>query len=186
MYKRINNHSIFAFSDTHGQHRDLKVPEKVDILICAGDAVEDDLKGDEYDDFIEWFSSINAKWKFFIPGNHELSFENDQSEMIREKMKSKGILVLQDSLYECEGVVICSISANAMIEDEDIPTDIDLLVTHYPPYGILDEGLGCPTILNFTLKAKPTYHLFGHIHSTKGHEVQSEYTLFKNICVFND
>ena len=45
--------NIFAFSDTHGHYRDLRVPEGVDFIICAGDAVEDDLKGGEYDDFIE-------------------------------------------------------------------------------------------------------------------------------------
>ena len=42
-----NSHIIFAFSDTHGNHRKISVPEEADILICAGDAVEDDLKGDE-------------------------------------------------------------------------------------------------------------------------------------------
>ena len=61
------NNTIFAFSDTHGNHRKISVPEEADILICAGDAVEDDLKGDEYDDFIEWFAAHPAKWKFFVP-----------------------------------------------------------------------------------------------------------------------
>ena len=34
----LKNKYIFAFSDTHGQHHRLKVPEDVDIVICAGDA----------------------------------------------------------------------------------------------------------------------------------------------------
>ena len=38
--------TIFAFSDTHGSHRCLQVPEDADIIICAGDAVEDNLVGD--------------------------------------------------------------------------------------------------------------------------------------------
>ena len=50
---RINNLLIYAFSDTHGCHRELQVSENVDIVICAGDAVEDNLVGNEYDDFIE-------------------------------------------------------------------------------------------------------------------------------------
>ena len=41
----------------------MQVPEDADIVICAGDAVEDDLKGGEYDDFIEWFAGLDAKWK---------------------------------------------------------------------------------------------------------------------------
>ncbi len=36
--------TIFAFSDAHGNHHRLQVPEDADIIICAGDAVEDDLK----------------------------------------------------------------------------------------------------------------------------------------------
>lgn len=57
---------FFAFSDTHGQHRKLQVPTDARIVICAGDAVEDNLKGDEYDDFIAWFGALPAKWKLFV------------------------------------------------------------------------------------------------------------------------
>ena len=178
-----NNKNIFVFSDTHGQHRDVIVPEEIDIVICAGDAVEDDLKGDEYDDFIDWFSGLSAKWKIFIPGNHELSFEIDKSEEIEKAMDDKGILVMQNSIRDCDGVTICSIDGNISIADEDIPTDIDILVTHYPPYCILDEGLGSPEILNFVMKSKPAYHLFGHIHATAGEELQFGETLCRNIGI---
>ena len=78
----INHHKLFAFSDTHGHHRALQVPEDADIIICAGDAVEDDLKGSEYDDFISWFGSLPAKWKLFVPGNHELSFSRGRYKTI--------------------------------------------------------------------------------------------------------
>ena len=62
----INALSILSFSNTHGHHRDLRVPEDADVLICAGDAVEDNLQGGEYDDFIDRFSSQKAKWKIFV------------------------------------------------------------------------------------------------------------------------
>lgn len=179
----INGHNIYAFADTHGFHRTLQVPEDADIVICAGDAVEDDLKGGEYDDFIEWFAGLKAKWKIFVPGNHELSFELDKAEEIEKKMTDKGIIVLQNAVYDCGGVVVGSISGNAMIADEDIPTDIDVLVTHCPPYGVLDEGLGSPEILNFMMKSKPKYHLFGHIHATEGQEFQFGETLCINVGV---
>ena len=32
---------LFAFSDAHGNHCSLQVPEDADIIICIGDAVED-------------------------------------------------------------------------------------------------------------------------------------------------
>ena len=134
--------TIFAFSDTHGRHRALQVPEETDILICAGDAVEDSLHGGEYDDFMEWFAAQPGKWKIFDPGNHELSFDLEQAEEIVGQFETAGITVLQDAIEDCDGVIIGAISGNARIAEEDIPDDIDILVTHYPPYGILDQDLG--------------------------------------------
>lgn len=32
---------LFAFSGTYGRHRDLIIPQSVDILICAVDVVSD-------------------------------------------------------------------------------------------------------------------------------------------------
>lgn len=182
----LNNQCLFAFSDTHGNHRKLQVPKDADIVICAGDAVEDNLKGGEYDDFIEWFGGLDAKWKIFVPGNHELSFELDQAETIEKTMTDKGILVMQNAVMDCDGVIIGSISGNAMIADEDVPTDIDVLVTHCPPYGVLDEGLGSPEVLNFVMKSKPRYHLFGHIHITEGQEFLFGETICKNIGCYNE
>lgn len=181
----LKSKNVFAFSDTHGHHHRLQVPGDADIIICAGDAVEDDLKGGEYDDFISWFGALPAKWKLFIPGNHELSFGRSLYQTIVKKFEAAGIIVLQDAVEECDGVVIGSISRDARIADEDIPDDIDILVTHWPPYGILDKDLGSPDILNFVLKAKPKWHLFGHIHETEGQQFQLGNTILQNISVFN-
>ena len=182
MNLKLNNKNIFAFSDTHGNHRELQVPENVDIVICAGDVVEDNLVGDEYDDFIEWFSALPCKWKIFVPGNHELSFELGQADGIIQRMKEKGITVLEDAIEDCDAVIIASISGNSSVSDEDIPEDIDIVVTHNPPFGILDENKGSVNILDFILKAKPKYHLFGHIHSTAGENVQFGETKCINIA----
>jgi len=35
MLIKTSNKAIFAFSDTHGNHRHLQVPENADIVICA-------------------------------------------------------------------------------------------------------------------------------------------------------
>ena len=64
--------------------------ENVDILICGGDVVEDNLVGDEYDDFIEWFASQPCKWKIFVPCNHELSFEMGRADGIAQIMTNRG------------------------------------------------------------------------------------------------
>ncbi len=181
----LNDKVIIAFSDTHGNHRRLQVPEDADIVICAGDAVEDDLKGGEYDDFIAWFGALPTKWKLFVPGNHELSFSRIRYQTVVQKFEAAGIIVLQDAVEECDGVVIGSISRDARIADEDIPDDTDILVTHWPPYGILDNDLGSLNILNFVLKAQPWWHLFGHIHETEGQQFQLGSTIWQYISVFN-
>ena len=51
IYHTYNNENkIIAFSDNHGSHRMLLVPENVDTVICACNAVDDNLTGDEYED----------------------------------------------------------------------------------------------------------------------------------------
>ncbi|MGM9767258.1 MAG: metallophosphoesterase [Candidatus Cryptobacteroides sp.] len=182
---QISSRLVFSFSDTHGHHRSLQVPEEADIVICAGDAVEDDLLGGEYDDFIGWFSALPAKWKIFVPGNHELSFDLDLADGIVKQFEAAGITVLQDAVEDCDGVIIGSISGRAGTAEEDIPGNLDILVTHYPSYGILDEGLGSPEVLDFVLKAKPRWHLFGHIHATEGMEFRLGGTICENISVLN-
>ena len=174
---------IYAFADTHGAHRQVAVPADTDILICAGDAVEDNLRGGEYDDFLEWFSGQPGGYKIFVPGNHELSFDIGQADGIRPLFERRGIVLLEDAVDDFDGVVIGSVSGNSRIADEDIPTDIDILVTHYPPYGILDDGFGSPEILNFVLKARPKYHLFGHVHRTGGMKEMGRVN-FINISIF--
>ncbi|MBR2931782.1 MAG: metallophosphoesterase [Rikenellaceae bacterium] len=180
---RIKGKSFFAFADTHGNHWALQIPKDVDILICAGDAVEDNLNGDEYDDFIAWFAAQPAEWKIFTPGNHELSFELDQADVVEQAMCESGITILRNSVVECDGIMIGSIDSNATITKEDIPKDLDILVTHYPPYGILDDNMGSTEILNFVLQSQPEYHFFGHIHSTAGEELMFGETRCVNVGI---
>lgn len=37
MIINYEGHQIFAFADTHGYHQKLSIPEKTEIIICAGD-----------------------------------------------------------------------------------------------------------------------------------------------------
>ncbi|MCG2781459.1 MAG: hypothetical protein L6264_10980 [Weeksellaceae bacterium] len=65
-----------------------------------------------------------------------------------------------------------------------IPDDIDILVTHSPPYGILDEvdpgvHVGCEELLEKVNLIQPKYHLYGHIHENYGIK-HTEVTTFIN------
>ena len=61
-----------------------------------------------------------------------------------------------------------------------IPEDVDILVTHGPPYGILDEidevtkwgtkkfNVGCEELSKALVRVRPKLHVFGHIHEGYG------------------
>ena len=67
-----------------------------------------------------------------------------------------------------------------------IPDDTDVLITHGPPYGILDlpfgkgEPAGCELLLKRVQEVKPRVHVFGHIHGSYGKK-QIGRTLFVNV-----
>ena len=71
---------------------------------------------------------------------------------------------------------------------EKIPACVDILITHMPPYGLLDENAGkvkagCKDLLKLvTEKLKPQIHVFGHIHESRGWTWLGK-TLFINASV---
>jgi len=58
---------------------------------------------------------------------------------------------------------------------EKVPSNIDILISHMPPHGILDAKAGCPELLkSVTERVKPRIHVFGHIHTAYGNKIQDE------------
>ena len=55
-----------------------------------------------------------------------------------------------------------------------IPDDTDILITHGPPFGLLDqsynsgEHIGCRQTLGATHRVNPLIHAFGHVHGAYG------------------
>lgn len=55
-----------------------------------------------------------------------------------------------------------------------IPEETDILMTHGPPFGLLDQvirnrrSVGCQMLLQRTQAIKPRLHVWGHIHEAKG------------------
>ena len=73
--------------------------------------------------------------------------------------------------------------------EADIPLDTDVLVTHRPPYGILDyadqTNYGSATLLRRVYEIKPRLHLFGHIHQQYGVLKRGE-TTYSNGAMMNE
>ena len=73
-----------------------------------------------------------------------------------------------------------------------IPTTTDILVTHGPAYGFLDdvegrkgEHLGCELLADKIKLLKPKIHVCGHIHTGYGHYFDG-HTHFFNASVLNE
>ena len=70
-----------------------------------------------------------------------------------------------------------------------IPEDTDVLVTHTPPYGILDrEGsiqYGSSELLERVRVIHPRLDLFGHIHKFHG-TLSDGVTVFSNAAIMNE
>ena len=193
----------FVFlSDTHGKHDQVTVPEG-DCLVYCGDMSS---RGDLYE--IEKFSlflqKLTHKYKIIIAGNHDFSFEDERKQEAEELIKAAGAIYLNDSGIQIEGVNFWGspvqpwFYAWAFNRERGqeikthwdlIPSNTDVLITHGPPYGILDKTLldklvGCEELLKKVKEVKPKIHAFGHIHESAG-VLEKNGTVFINASNLN-
>lgn len=180
---------IVCLSDTHNCHEQIVVPDG-DILIHAGDST---VRGtaDEIFNFAKWFSNLPHKYKIFIAGNHDFFFEDDELDKQTIDFFFPNCFYLQDSFVEVENLKIygspwqprffdwafnLNRGAELAAKWELIPNDTDVLITHGPPNGILDEvprkysieNAGCEDLRKRVEEIKPKLHIFGHIHCGYG------------------
>lgn len=185
MVINYKNKQIAVFADTHGKHRQLPV-ENIDIVIHLGDACTFGNNA-QFTDFLDWFSQYPAKHKLFIAGNHELQWEESPEAFLQ--MFPKNIIFLESRVICIEDITFVSVPARMGLHSMPkikLPEKVDFLLTHAPPKGILDNGLGCPILEKFVNKLKPTYHLSGHIHETAGQRVEVKGTVYINAAFLNN
>lgn len=191
-----------AISDTHCRHKSLKLP-KGDAIIHAGDLTYRGKK-DEVMDFFSWFKSLDYTYKIFIPGNHDFFFEKESRQSL-EGYIPPGVIYLNDSGINLNGLSIWGSPVTPWHFDwafnkkrgkeiarhwSMIPAETDLLITHGPPYGILDQvvngrPVGDRDLLKRVGEVKPKVHLFGHIHESYGRCSRDD-TRFFNVSSLNE
>lgn len=183
---------IDCISDLHGYYPEL---EGGDLLIIAGDLTAMD-KPIEYQEFKAWLLRQDYRKKVVVAGNHDNYLLNPCKSL----WVMPNLDYLCDSGTEFEGVKIwgspwtskfsninpncCAFTvrnfdnADKLLDKywKKIHKDTDILITHSPPYGILDENknhehVGSVTLLNRLQKIKPKLHVFGHIHEQGGKQV---------------
>lgn len=202
---------ITHVSDTHRKLNEIKI-EPCDILIHTGDDDINFIK--DAVNLNRWFKEQPARLKIFVPGNHDWLFEKDYNIGVSSLDEAT---VLIDKGIEFEGVKIygtpyqpnfCDWAFNLPRDGKElqakwdlIPSGIDILLTHTPPYGILDyipdqdKSVGCKLLLDSLERIKPKFHLFGHIHESYGEDILYWYenvkftgktTKFYNSALLND
>lgn len=184
---------IVGISDTH-QYEIENLP-KGDMLIHAGDFCSFGTEI-EVHKFLDWFKDLEYESKILIAGNHDRPLADSKFlYWFEKKCERLGINYLMDSGIEINGIKFWGSPwqpefnnwafnlPRGLPLDEKwnlIPDDTDILITHGPPYGILDEcpdmrkrrkmcHVGCGRLRKhvedrLNLKA----HFFGHIHESHG------------------
>jgi Icc-related predicted phosphoesterase len=180
---------IWHFSDSHGYHNLLKIPE-CDIVIFSGDCSnprDPYLNEPEVRNFIQWFKSLPIEHKIFVAGNHDTSIEKGLIKKI--DFSGYNIHYLENDYIDIDGIKIFGspytptfgnwsfMKARDKMDKlwSKVDDGVDIFVVHGPPKGILDlsydrnhrlENCGCNALRRHILgRIKPKFCLFGHIHN---------------------
>ena len=186
---------VVCISDTHELHRDFALPDG-DLLIHAGDFTFWNHVS-KFQDFNNWLGELPHRHKVVIPGNHDRAFSQDPRF---RAMITNAALLINEGVRVCGlniwgSPVTCDDAAYGYTTREEraklyasIPADTHILVTHGPPYGILDrepgspKREGCTELRLAVMRLQPRLHVFGHVHAGYG-TCATEKTLFMNAAL---
>ena len=212
-----NNMRIWHISDTHTFHELLEIPEDIDMVIHSGDCSnprdpynnEPEVRG-----FIDWFGGLPIKHKIFVAGNHDTSIE--KGFVTKADFNDHAIHYLENETIEIEGIKIFGspytpqfgqwafMKARTKLDriwKGAIEPDVNIVICHGPPRGMLDlsydqnrnlEFCGDKSLMNRVKEVKPILVLFGHIHNCDDiinagtRTIPELYTIFSNGSVVTD
>lgn len=192
---------IVCISDTHGRTGGVLHPDQIpagDVLIHAGDMTGMGSLG-EVGSFVQWLEQLPHRRKIVIAGNHDFAFEQGTAA---RTMFHDDTEYLEDSATVFDGVKFygspfqpefCNWAFNLPRGErlrarwDAIPEDTEVLITHGPPYSILDfvprdnEWVGCKDLLcRVRQLPKLKLHVFGHIHLHGGQMMEERGVKFVN------
>jgi Icc-related predicted phosphoesterase len=171
-------------SDTHRQHDQIILPDG-DILIHCGDFSNQGIE-DDINKFIIWLEKQPHKNKIVIPGNHDRYVERNLGKS-QVMFKCIGAELLINEFITIDGIKFYGSPYTPEFFNwafmynrqeapkiwDKVPKDIDVLISHGPPWLILDQtiegkNVGC-NYLRATIEIiAPKFSLFGHIHESYG------------------
>ncbi len=191
---------IVCISDTHEKHQQIKLP-RGDILIHAGDFTWTGRHQPTLD-FLDWMETQSFKHKILVSGNHDFYFEHGKNlkqlegraihYLMNSEMMIDARIKVWGSPFTPEFMDWAFMGTPQKLEAlwAEIPEHLDILITHGPPFGVLDrtvDGMnaGCPHLSKTVQRKKPKIHLFGHIHEGYGMR-EKDGTIFVNAALCNE
>jgi Icc-related predicted phosphoesterase len=189
---------LVLFGDTHELHREVEVPAG-DILICVGDFTMFSKNLLAIEDFNEWLGGLPHRHKIVVPGNHEFFLESNPERrslldnanvLIDESIEIEGLNIYGSPMTPLYGAAFGKSSAKDRERQwSQVPKNTHVLITHGPPFGILDlspdqaERMGDPE-LRKRVRELPSLklHAFGHVHGAHG-SVEQEGITFANVAL---
>ncbi|MDE2101174.1 MAG: metallophosphoesterase [Patescibacteria group bacterium] len=182
---------LVATSDLHGTLPS-DLPEG-DVLVVAGDLMPVWNHSLEYQmewadhEFVPWLRRQPFEHIAFIAGNHDFVCEEYPDTWLLNPPENAHYLC--DNAIKIDGVKIYGSPWSgqfgrwAFMAEEDVlsglyasmPTDIDVLLTHGPPYLSCDREqrgthTGSPSLRAWIKEHQPPYVITGHIHEAYGYD----------------
>lgn len=182
---------ILHLSDTHGCHRRLKDLPEADVVVHSGDFC---MVGSEQEaiDFLNWFCDLPYAHKIFICGNHDDCLYGANIDGLDENVHylcNSGVTIDGMKFYGVPMFMGDCITDRQNRNYANIPDDVDVLITHTPPYGVPDFddeiNYGSEELLQRVSEINPRLHLFGHIHRQHG-LTDNGITRFSNGAIMNE
>jgi Icc-related predicted phosphoesterase len=189
---------LVLFGDTHELHREVEIPSG-DVLICVGDFTMFSRSMSAIEDFNEWLGELPHGHKIIVPGNHESFLETEPQRrslldnatvLIDESIEIEGLRIYGSPMTPLFGAAFGKPSHKERRRHwGEIPNDTDVLITHGPPFGVLDlspdsaEPMGDPELRD-RVRELPSIklHAFGHVHGAHG-SVEKDGVMFVNVAL---
>ena len=182
---------LLAFSDLHcdldGAARLVEMSAEANVVIAAGDFANQHSGLEETMDALKEIATPTL----LVPGN------NETEDALRATCEDwEAATVLHGGTAELNGTTFFGVGGGTPITPWDWSYDLSedeareklaacpdgaVLVTHSPPQGHVDEGLGSEAILEAIEARTPPLAVCGHIHSQWGKESAANGTRILNL-----
>lgn len=186
---------ILHLSDTHNFHARLRNLPEADIVVHSGDFC---MAGSDQEalDFLNWFCDLPYRHKIFICGNHDECLYGNEVNGLDSNVHyicNSGIEIEGVKFYGVPMFFVDCLTDQQKLNYERISLDTDVLITHAPARGILDQDgnihLGSQDLLKKLSALDLKAHLFGHVHAQHGVEEHlspsGKKTIFSNGAIMN-